>query len=416
MLKIYSLRYQHFIFLLFCITLSFAFLMPDRSTMLQQYLTLITGQTHLLQDSFYVGGAGAFFNTSTLLLFVFLLSFDYKEQRLSGIQLSALGLFIGHSFFGLNLINTLPIILGIRLYAAWTSQTFKRFISVSLFSCAASPLISYFISINLNNVFTLILAILIGVLIGFISPPLAEHFVKFHQGFSLYNFGFTTGIITMFIVTFFQYFNLEIESISYIETKFHYYLMSYYITILSVIAFFYLKNHKHHLQELRKLFHSSGRVPDDFFSKFDTGTVAMNGFVTGSVYLCLLLCLKIEFSGPVLGALLSLIGFCSFGKHLKNTIPTSIGVLIAALLMDIDLNSITVSLPLLFVTSLSPITGYYGIFCGILAGFLHMNLVSVVMPLHQGMNLFNNGFSSGFIAAFLVPIIDTIKENKPNTF
>ena len=35
----------------------------------------------------------------------------------------------------------------------------------------------------------------------------------------------------------------------------------------------------------------------------------------------------------------------------------------------------------------------------------------MVFSLHAGMSLYNNGFAGGFVAAFLVPIYDTLRSN-----
>ena len=43
-----------------------------------------------------------------------------------------------------------------------------------------------------------------------------------------------------------------------------------------------------------------------------------------------------------------------------------------------------------------------------MAGALHMALVTNIGDLHAGMNLYNNGFSGGFIAAALSPIFDAL--------
>ena len=39
-----------------------------------------------------------------------------------------------------------------------------------------------------------------------------------------------------------------------------------------------------------------------------------------------------------------------------------------------------------------------------------MSLVTNVGFLHAGMNLYNNGFSGGFVAALLVPLMDTLDQ------
>ncbi|HNZ54374.1 MAG TPA: DUF1576 domain-containing protein, partial [bacterium] len=53
---------------------------------------------------------------------------------------------------------------------------------------------------------------------------------------------------------------------------------------------------------------------------------------------------------------------------------------------------------------------YYGPLAGIAAGFFHLSIVMNVIALHGGINLYNNGFSGGFVAAFLVPLIDALRK------
>ncbi|HAP7107762.1 TPA: DUF1576 domain-containing protein, partial [Enterococcus faecium] len=59
-----------------------------------------------------------------------------------------------------------------------------------------------------------------------------------------------------------------------------------------------------------------------------------------------------------------------------------------------------------FGTGLAPISGFYGSFYGVIAGVLHIALVHNVSTLHGGLNLYNSGFSTGFVAGILVPILD----------
>ncbi|MDF5361646.1 DUF1576 domain-containing protein, partial [Vibrio parahaemolyticus] len=77
-----------------------------------------------------------------------------------------------------------------------------------------------------------------------------------------------------------------------------------------------------------------------------------------------------------------------------------------------DLTSIGSVLTVLFSTTLAPIAGEFGVLFGLLAGGLHASLVSNLSYLHAGLNLYNNGFSGGFVAAFLVPIITSFRKEK----
>jgi hypothetical protein len=60
---------------------------------------------------------------------------------------------------------------------------------------------------------------------------------------------------------------------------------------------------------------------------------------------------------------------------------------------------------ILFGSTLAPIAGYFGALPGFVAGFAHVSMSLNIGYLHGGMNLYNNGFSGGFIAAALVPLL-----------
>ena len=115
-----------------------------------------------------------------------------------------------------------------------------------------------------------------------------------------------------------------------------------------------------------------------------------------------------ELNGPTIGGILTVVGFGSAGKHIKNVIPIIIGVLIAKLLNIYEYNSTSAILAALFGTTLAPIAGRYGAISGIIAGVLHMAVTMNISYLHGGMNLYNNGFSGGFIAAALIPFLNSL--------
>ena len=74
-----------------------------------------------------------------------------------------------------------------------------------------------------------------------------------------------------------------------------------------------------------------------------------------------------------------------------------------------DFSSTTFITSALFSTTIAPIAGAYGPVIGVVAGMLHLTLVTNIGIIHGGINLYNNGFSGGLVAGFLVPIIDAFK-------
>ena len=119
---------------------------------------------------------------------------------------------------------------------------------------------------------------------------------------------------------------------------------------------------------------------------------------------------KQTFNGPILAGLFTVVGFSAYGKTWFNTIPILVGVTLASL--GSKGTDFTIALSGLFGTSLAPISGTFGPVAGIIAGWLHLAVVQNVGLVHGGLNLYNNGFSAGIVAGFLLPIFNMITDNK----
>jgi hypothetical protein len=58
---------------------------------------------------------------------------------------------------------------------------------------------------------------------------------------------------------------------------------------------------------------------------------------------------------------------------------------------------------------LAPIAGRFGWRWGVVAGLVHSSAALSVGSLHAGLNLYNNGFAAGIVAAVLVPVIVAVQ-------
>jgi hypothetical protein len=119
-----------------------------------------------------------------------------------------------------------------------------------------------------------------------------------------------------------------------------------------------------------------------------------------------------DFNGPVVGGLLTILGFAAFGTTLRNAWPVTGGVIIATLLFGKSLSAPGPILAAIFVTTLGPLAGQFGILIGIIAGFIHFFMVSQTGSWHGGMDLYNNGFAGGLTAALMVAIIEWYQTNR----
>lgn len=403
---------RHFLGFLSVFTFGFSFLMPDVDSLASDTYRILTSQTYLMHDFFEVGGiAATFFNSAIHLLMAYLIKIHKEFKKLTGLQMAAIGIFAGHSYFGTHVLNIAPIILGVWLFTRFNKRNFSEYTAQCLLATSTGPIVSFLMFSNGLHFRTILLAMLVGVIMGFIAIPLAEHFIGFHKGFTLYNYGLTAGIIAMFVVLSFPILGYEVTVASYISTHAHDYIVVYLIVLLLMLAGLSSLSEGKLWGAFNELLKNSGRSPADFVLRYGERATLFNMAVNGTILLIILLMTGYPLNGAVIGGVLSVIGFSAYGKHPRNSVPVIIGVVLATWLSGGTFHSLTFMLPLLFGTTLAPISGHYGWVFGVLAGILQYHLVNSVMLLHLGMNLYNNGFASGFVAAFMVPLIDMLPDS-----
>ena len=161
------------------------------------------------------------------------------------------------------------------------------------------------------------------------------------------------------------------------------------------------------------LLRHSGRSVADFILMDGAAPTLVNMALTGligHVYLLALSPFGVRLNGPLVCCVLSMTGFAAFGKHPKNVLPVMAGAVLAkSLLVAVPLTAPGSLLAVLFCTGLAPIAGQFGVFWGMVAGFLHMTIVQNTSILHGGMNLYNNGFAAGLVCVLLLPIIEAFQ-------
>ena len=399
----------------YCIILMLIGIVSDPSIdLIKGMFRIFTSPSNLITDYFEVGSFGSAFLNSGILTMASLLLLWIKKVRLNGPMIAALFTVSGFSFFGKDIFNSVPIFLGVSIYARLVRKPYSQFSLAALFGSTLSPVISYIaFGSNLPWPAGIIIGYLVGIFIGMILPPLSSSFLQFHRGFSLYNVGFTSGIIAMMAASIMRLFGEEIDTPRLIarqySTEAGIFLCSLSIALL--LVGFVVNNRS--LKGMKSIIASPGVLVTDFVTEDGLGATLINMGIMGLLMIAFVILLGGTFSGPIVGAVLTVIGFSAFGCHIKNSLPILAGVVFAAFVSPMDTSDpVTLIMSALFGTSLAPIAGYYGILSGIAAGFLHMTLVSNVTYLHGGLNLYNNGFSCGFVAACMVPFLDMMIDIK----
>jgi hypothetical protein len=155
-----------------------------------------------------------------------------------------------------------------------------------------------------------------------------------------------------------------------------------------------------------------GRLPSDFFDMASPSAGLFNMGIMGLAVWGYTAAVGGDMNGPVLGGMLTIIGFAAFGKHLRNTVPVIAGVAAACLLFGKDLAAPGPILAALFATTLAPVAGEFGISTGFIAGFIHLTIVERTAGWHGGINLYNNGFAGGLTATLIIAIIEWYRSNR----
>ena len=373
-------------------------------------IKIITSPTLLITDFLMLGGVGASFINAAIIGFISLYILKYYKLRINGLLIAAFMTVIGFSFFGKNLFNIIPIFLGGYLYTKYQKIHFRDSILVIMFSTSLAPIISQLTFAKiLPQHLALLLGLFVGIFIGFIIVPLSAQMLQFHEGYNLYNIGFTSGILGTVITSIFRSFQIEIDAVNIIYKS-----KSWSIVGLLIFLFLYLIVvgifiNRDAIKGFSEIFKYKGRLITDFTHLIGYGMTFVNMGIMGMLSVFYVIMIKGVINCPVLAGIFTVVVFSAFGKHLKNCFPIIIGVIFAALIMGYDLSSTGLIISVLFSTTLAPVAGTHGPGIGVIAGMLHLALVTNVGIIHGGINLYNNGFSGGLVAGFLLPIVDAFK-------
>jgi hypothetical protein len=401
------------LFGLFLITLAFFFNTPRQLWL--GSITILTSPANLLTDYIELTNIGSTLLNAGLMTLLSVATIKRAHSEVTGVLAAGVFTVTGFSFFGKNLLNSIPIVLGVILFSKISRTPFKKNLPQAIFGTALGPLVSEItFNLGLPIVPAVLLGFAAGMLAGFVLPPLSSHLRNFHMGFNLYNVGFTAGVVGMVFLALLRSMGIEVLPVSVLSSGNNQVLSIMLFMIFAamlIVGYSYNKMSFHGYTQILSI---PGKHGTDLFESAGFGISLINMSLLGCLMTVYVLAIKGEINGPVIGGIFTVVGFGAAGKNLKNVLPIICGVFIANLFNIHGASSTVGILAALFGTTLAPIAGYYGVGWGVLAGFLHMAITMNIGYLHGGMNLYNNGFSGGFVAAALVPLINTFIELRAN--
>lgn len=390
----------------------FAFFLESPKEIINGLYNIISNSDILITDYISIGGFGATLINSALLGLIFIFLFYITDTKSTGKSIMSLWFLTGFGMFGKNIINIWPIVLGTFIYSKVKKKPFKDYLVIASLGTALAPTVSQFSFFpGVHPISGAIMGALVGIIVGFILPPIAKNASKIHSGFSLYNVGFAGGIIAIAVMSLMRAVghDFETNSIWHKGNNTLYMIFLFTISAYFIICSLILdKSKKSVLKDQIGINKEHGIFPSDFFSIYGSSCYFNMGVLCIFSTLFVLL-INGDLNGPTIGAIFSMAGFGCYGKNLANSVPLIIGASLASLISISDINSPVTVVCILFSTGLAPISGYYGWPYGIIAGFLHIFMVFNIGELHGGLNLYNNGLASGFVAAIIVPVIESLQ-------
>ena len=401
--------------LLFVFYIAYAFIWSTPREIMDGMVIILTAPNILVTDYIYIAGLGAtFVNVGIMgLLAIFVLS--ATRHRPFGLDMGVLGLVTGFAFFGKNPLNMLPILIGAYLFSRFSKRPFEENVVPALLGNALAPAVSQLAHVDhIPTSLGIVLGAFVGIFIGFTISPLAAWMRRAHEGYNLYNIGFTGGIFALSLMALYRNLGIEFEPRALWSSGNNTTLMIF----LAIVSVYFIvigmmtdTGQKVTLKDILLM-----KTEDfDYFKWYrEKSYIAMG--ILGVASFAFMLVMQAEYTGLAIGAILSIIGFGAFGKSLLHAIPIVVGTLLADfanfLSFGEDVNSNGNLVAILFSTCLTPISKTFGWKWGVIAGFMHLSLATNISIFHGGMNLYNNGLAGGIVAFMLLPIIRVFLSRK----
>ncbi len=395
--------------------IAFAFLLESPKEIYSGFIEIIKSQSVLVTDYTVVGGLSATLVNVGLCGIIVLAILYLGDLKFNGSLIMAFWLVFGFAFFGKNIINITPILFGGYLYSKNKKEPFSRYSLVAILSTTLSPAVS-----SIAHLFSdeglgiaLLMAVLFGILIGFLMPPIAANTMKAHSGFNLYNVGFAGGILGSAIMGFFRVFNMSFPTNNQWGTEHGEILTILSILICLLFIIYGYKTSENPTKDMNSIFKSKGRLVSDYYLLYkNSGYINMG--LSGLLALAVIYIIGADVNGATLAGVFTIFGFGIFGKHLNNMYPVIIGAILTGNFTTLGLEHPAIILGVLFSTALSPIAGTFGIIDGLIAGCVHIVIVANLAPIHGGLSLYNNGLAAGFVAMIMIPVITTYRKGDFN--
>ena len=397
-----------------------AFFMPDREQMFTGLLNIVSQPTKASTNFFSVGGYAATFLNMGLVGLICTVLFCLPGENPNHAATLVTILTTGFGSWGIHVVNMWPTMLGVMLHCLVKKEKFGEHTNAMLFSTGLAPFISELMVRYPNPEvvgFTpagVLLAVVVGCVVGFFLPAGLDNSPKVHKGFDLYSAALPVGM-TAFLMQGFLYkaMGVEIpEAVSDLHVASPVIVNTFCIILFSLCVIFAIAMGCRP-KDYWKLFTDPEPVIN-FSAAYGNATMLMNVGLYGFFILAYYNYIGAEFNGVTFGVIFCMLATCNAGSHPGNIWPITLGYGLASKLFQLlaplsggnftqYLNSQSIIVGLCYANGLSPISDKYGWRYGMVAAMAHFCMVTTVPELHGGMCLYNGGFTAALVCLLMLP-------------
>ncbi len=433
-----------FLFVSFCFIVA-AVIMPDRAFMFEGMKRILLLPCKVSTNYFAMaGGSATFLNMGLVGLFCTALCFLPGAKAVNATTLGFL-LTVGFGAWGMNPLNMIPTILGVCLFCLVKKETLGSQVNAMMFSTGIAPLISEMLFRYPGteylgfNVFGIVMALLVGAIIGFFLPAGLAHAPNIHKGFNHYSAAVPIGFTAFFlrVVLYKVMLGQGIGDVSaqklYTGSTDLFYGSNIFCIALFVLCIVFALLMGCKPRDYWQLLKDSGKGVS-FSTKYGNAAFLMNVGVYGLMivgYFNLaafmdggLARMSTVWTGMTFGIVFCMLCTCNSGSHPGNVWPIMLGYVVTSYLfgwiaglLGVENYSLTIAsqgvlIGLCYANGLSPISGTYGWAYGAVAAGLHYLLVTAVPDMHGGFCLYNGGFTAALICLVFVPQLEKFCKTK----
>ena len=390
-----------------------AIAMQPLLSVLEGWKQILLAPNVLFSDAMAIGGvAAALWNAGFMTLLSIGLLVYFKTEG-TGAAFASVMTVCGFSLFGKNPLNAFPAISGSLMYILRNETKGTNSFVPALYASGLGPITSaIFFGSELPLYYSIPLGFIIGFLSGYLLIPIAKKAKWFHQGYSLYQIGFAAGLTATLLINPLRIWGLKIPVVMTFYSETNQWLTIGCATIFLLFIAIGLLTNGCSLKGYQRILKDKNQKGYDYIIKYGFGLSLFNSGLTSLCILLILVALNVRLNGPILGALITIAGFSTYGKHIVNISPIMIGALLATFAIYGKVNSTISIVIILFASTLAPLTGRYGPIASAASGMLHVLISNQIGFLHAGVNLYNNGFAGGFVARLFItlsPVITKLK-------